>query len=258
MLNHAPLDPAKLTPEQIVALCDHALLHPQLTDTQLRTELTTLRQYPLASVCIKPYAVRLARELLAGTKIGIGTVIGFPHGSALPAIKAAETAAAFDDGATEADMVINVGKALSHDWDYCRQDVATVLQVVRARGGVLKVIFETDYLTDETAKVRLCEICSELRVDYVKTSTGFGFAKQPDGHFLARGAQDDDLRLMRRVSGPHVGVKASGGVRTYADAVRVIGLGVTRIGTTSTVAILQGATAAKSDNSKPGTSDTGY
>lgn len=253
MLDHRPLDVATLTPEKIVSICDHAILHPQFTDAQMKAELESIKTLPLASVCIKPYAVGLAKELLAGTKIGIGTVIGFPSGSHTPDAKAVETERAFDDGAQEADMVINVGKALSHDWDYCREDINAVLQVVRARKGVIKVIFETDYLTDETAKIKLCEICSELGVDYVKTSTGFGFAKQPDGTFQARGAQDADLKLMRKHSGAHVGVKASGGVRTYEDAVRVISLGVTRIGTSSSHAIFKAASAVKSKGP-----DTGY
>ena len=237
-LSHTPLNPETITPEQIVAICDHALLHPNLTDAQLRTELLSVRVFPLASVCIKPYAVRLAKDVLSGTPIGIGTVIGFPHGSHPPAVKALETRIAFDDGATEVDMVINIGKALSHDWTHCRDDIQAVRDVAKERNGVLKVIFETDFLTDDIAKIKLCELCSELRVDYVKTSTGFGYAKQPDGHFLARGAQDADLVLMRKHSAPHVGVKASGGIRTRADALRVIALGVTRIGTTSTAAIL--------------------
>lgn len=241
-LDHRPLDPKTLTPERIVGICDHAILHPTQTDAQMRAELETLRPLPLASVCIKPYGVKLACEVLRGTKIGVGTVIGFPHGSHAPAAKALETRIALDDGATEADMVINVGKALSRDRKYCVEDVKAVLDVVRSKGGVvLKVIFETDYLTDDAAKIELCQICSELGVDYVKTSTGFGFAKQPDGQFLARGAQDPDLVLMRKHTGPHIGVKASGGIRTLADALRVISLGVTRIGTTSTLAILKAA-----------------
>lgn len=256
MPDHRPLDVASLTPEKIVSICDHAILHPTTTDAQMRAELETLRPLPLASVCIKPYGVRLARDVLAGTTIGIGTVIGFPHGSHAPAAKALETKIAFADGATEADMVINVGKALSRDHAYSREDIKAVLDVVREhRGGILKVIFETDYLTDEQAKIDLCHLCTELGVDYVKTSTGFGFAKQPDGQFLARGAQDADLVLMRKHSGPHVGVKASGGVRSYDDAIRVIGLGVTRIGTTSTFAILKAAAAAGKKSSAP---DTGY
>jgi deoxyribose-phosphate aldolase len=239
--DHRPLDVGKLTPAAVVGICDHAILHPTFTDAQMRTELESLRQFPLASVCIKPYAVKLAAEVLAGTRIGIGTVIGFPHGSHAPAAKALETRLAFDDGATEADMVINVGKALSRDLSYCRHDISAVLDVVRQRSGVLKVIFETDYLTDEAAKIELCQLCGELCVDYVKTSTGFGFAKQPDGSMQARGAQDADLVLMRKHSPPTTGVKASGGIRSLADALRVIALGVTRIGTTSTVAIFTAA-----------------
>lgn len=253
MLDHRPIDVTTLTPERILSLCDHAILHPQFTDAQMLAELEGIKSLPLASVCIKPYAVSLAREVLSGTSIGIGTVIGFPSGSHTPDSKAIETERAFDDGATEADMVINVGKALSHDWDYCREDITAVLQITRARRGVIKVIFETDYLTDDAAKIKLCELCSELGVDYVKTSTGFGFAKQPDGSFQARGAQDADIKLMRRHSGPHVGVKASGGIRSYPDALRVIALGVTRIGTSSSHAILKAASAAL-----PQGPDTGY
>jgi deoxyribose-phosphate aldolase len=253
-LNHRAIDLATLTPAKVVSICDHAILHPQLTDAQILADLDAIKSLPLASVCIKPYAVAVARRTLAETKIGIGTVIGFPHGSPVPAAKALETEQAFRDGATEADMVINVGKALSHDWAYCRADISAVLEVVRRHGGVIKVIFETDYLTDDAAKIRLCEICTELGVDYVKTSTGFGFAKQPDGSFQARGAQDADLKLMRKHAGPNVGVKASGGVRTLQDAARVIALGVTRIGTSSSVAMYNATLATP----KLGGLDTGY
>ena len=228
----------KYSYSELAKMIDHSLLHPTMTDADLEAGCQVAAQYQVASVCIKPYAVRLAKDVLAGTSIGIGTVIGFPHGSHPPAVKALETRIAFDDGATEVDMVINIGKALSHDWTHCRDDIQAVRDVAKERNGVLKVIFETDFLTDDIAKIKLCELCSELRVDYVKTSTGFGYAKQPDGHFLARGAQDADLLLMRKHSAPHVGVKASGGIRTRADALRVIALGVTRIGTTSTAAIL--------------------
>lgn len=228
----------KYSYSELAKMIDHSLLHPTMTDADLEAGCQVAAQYQVASVCIKPYAVRLAKDVLAGTSIGIGTVIGFPHGSHPPAVKALETRIAFDDGATEVDMVINIGKALSHDWTHCRDDIQAVRDVAKERNGVLKVIFETDFLTDDIAKIKLCELCSELRVDYVKTSTGFGYAKQPDGHFLARGAQDADLVLMRKYSAPHVGVKASGGIRTRADALRVIALGVTRIGTTSTAAIL--------------------
>jgi deoxyribose-phosphate aldolase len=204
----------------------------------------------------------MAVEILADTAIRTGTVIGFPHGSSLPAVKAAEARRAFADGARDVDMVLNVGKALSGDWGFVRDDVRAVLDVTREYGGVIKVIFETDYLIDDAAKIRLCEICSELRVDFVKTSTGFGFAKRPDGSFATRGATDHDLVLMRRHSAACVGVKASGGIRTLDDILRVLKLGVTRIGTSSTLAIHKAACerhgrVVGSSTAAPGP-DTGY
>jgi len=241
MMNQPVTDPAKLTPDEIVGLIDHALLHPTLTDAQLRTELSAVSKFKLASVCIKPYAVPLAVEVLNGTGIAVGTVIGFPHGSSAPTTKAFEARRAFVDGAHDVDMVANVGKVLSGDWGFVRDDVRAVLDVAREHAGVIKVIFETDYLTDDAAKIRLCEICSELGVDFVKTSTGFGFVKQPDGTFATRGATDHDLVLMRRHSAASVSVKASGGIRTLDDVVRVVKLGVTRIGTSSTLAIYKAA-----------------
>jgi len=226
---------------RIAATLDHALLHPTLSDDELRAELEGLRAYPIATVCIKPPSLPLAVEMLRGTSIGVGTVIGFPHGTQTSAIKVAETAQAFAEGAHEVDMVVNTGKVLSGDFDYVRRDIEGVVQETRAHGGRLKVIFETGFLTRDADKIHLCEICSELGADWVKTSTGFGFVKQPDGHFSAPGAQDADLILMRKHCAPHVGVKASGGMRTLADVLRVLPLGVSRIGTTSTHAILSAA-----------------
>jgi deoxyribose-phosphate aldolase len=179
--------------------------------------------------------------MLEGTGIATGTVIGFPHGSSVTAIKAAEARQALLAGALDVDMVVNVGKVLSGDWTSVREDIRGVLNVAREHAGVLKVIFENDYLTDDTDKIRLCEICSELAVDFVKTSTGFGWVKQADGTFATRGATDHDLVLMRRHCPPSVGVKASGGIRTLEDVLRVLKLGVTRIGTSSTQSICQRA-----------------
>jgi deoxyribose-phosphate aldolase len=223
--------------DAIVGLCDHALLHPNLTDADLQAQLQALRPYPVASVCIKPYAVAMAVEALAGTAIGVGTVIGFPHGSPKSAVKAAEAEAAFGDGAREVDMVINVGKALSGDWAFVREDIAAVLAVARGHGGLIKVIFETDFLPGDAVKIRLCEICSDLGADYVKTSTGFGYVKQPNGQFATTGATGHDVELMRRHCPSSVGVKPSGGVRTLDDVLRYVELGATRIGTTATLAI---------------------
>jgi deoxyribose-phosphate aldolase len=240
----APLVAADPTAEQLARMLDHAILQPTFTDAQMRAELEGLKGYRIATVCIKPYAVPLAAEVLAGTEIGVGTVIGFPHGSPRPDTKAAETERAFDDGAAEVDMVVNVGKVLSEDWAFVREDIGAVRDVTRRRGGLLKVIFETDFLPDDAHKITLCEVCSELNVDYVKTSTGFGFSKGTDGGYSYKGATEHDIALMRRHCVPSVGVKASGGVRSLADALKFVRLGATRLGTTSTHAILKAAAGA--------------
>lgn len=238
--------------EAIARMLDHAVLLPTLTDGQMRDELISVRPYPLASVCIKPYAVRLACEVLEGTAIGVGTVIGFPHGAARPVVKAFEAEQAFRDGAGEVDMVANIGKVLGEDWAFVRDDIRAVLEAARAHDGLLKVIFETDLLPDDRTKIALCEICTELGVDFVKTSTGFGFVKGPDGHLASAGATAHDVALMRRHCGPNVGVKASGGIRTLQDAWRFVALGATRLGTSSTRAILAPA------DGPPASSSLGY
>ena len=224
------------TADEVVSLFDHAILHPTYSDAEMLEQLDSLRRYPIASVCIKPYAVRMAVEALRGTGIAVGTVIGFPHGSVLPEVKAAEAEAAFRDGAVDVDVVVNAGKVLSGDWRYIRSDLEPVVAVTRAHKGVIKIIFETDYLKDDGLKIRLCEICNELGVDYVKTSTGFGFVKQRNGYGYD-GATEHDVILMRRHAAANVGVKPSGGVRTLEHVLRLIELGATRIGTASTVSI---------------------
>lgn len=225
---------------ELVGLFDHAILQPTVTDEQMLLQLQSLRRFPLASVCLKPYAVRMGVEALHGTAIAVGTVIGFPHGSPLPEIKAAEAAAAFRDGARDVDMVVNVGKVLSNDWEYVYSDIGSVLAVARRHGGTIKVIFETDFLTQDEHKIRLCEICSDLSVDYVKTSTGFGFVKHGENYSYA-GATEHDVQLMRRYSSPSVGVKPSGGIRTLDHVLRLVELGASRIGTASTESIYEEA-----------------
>jgi deoxyribose-phosphate aldolase len=225
---------------QLVGLFDHAILQPTLTDEEMRKQMQSLRRYPVASVCVKPYAVKMAVEEMAGTEIAVGTVIGFPHGTSLPEIKAAEAVAAFRDGAHDVDMVVNAGKVLSKDWEYVRQEISAVLKVARSHGGIIKVIFETDYLTHDEDKITLCQICSELKVDYVKTSTGFGFVKREGGYGYT-GATDHDVELMRRYSAIGVGVKPSGAVRSLDRVLRMVELGATRIGTASTQVIYEQA-----------------
>lgn len=225
--------------EHVAGLMDHALLAPTLTDAELRKGCRELREFPIATVCIKPHAVKLALEELAGTAVRVCTVIGFPHGTPVPAVKAFEAEQAFRDGAREVDMVVNTGKVLGGDWDYVREDIAAVTAVTRRHGGIVKVIFETDFLPDDHRKIRLCEICSEVKVDFVKTSTGFGFVRGKEGGYDYCGATDHDLKLMRKHSAPGVGVKASGGVRNLDRTLEVVALGVTRIGTGSAPAILR-------------------
>jgi deoxyribose-phosphate aldolase len=211
----------------IAKMLDHSLLQPQLTDAELEQGCQLARGYDVASVCIKPYAVKLAARLLAGSSVAVGTTIGFPQGGHLTAIKVAEAEKAMDDGARELDMVVNIGKVLSKDWRFVSDDIAAVVETAHRRGALVKVIFENSFLGDDH-KEQLCRICGEVRADFVKTSTGYG----------ATGATDEDLRLMRRCSPPHVQVKAAGGVRTYERLLAVRAIGVTRVGATATKAIL--------------------
>jgi deoxyribose-phosphate aldolase len=227
----------------IAKMIDHSLLHPTMTDRDLEEGCRLARRYDVASVCIKPYAAALARDLLRGSDVRVCTVIGFPHGGNRPEIKVNEAEAALDDGATELDMVINIGKALSGDWDYVAGEIQAINAVATKRGAIVKVILETDYLTRDEDKVRLCHICSDARVAFVKTSTGYGFVRGADGRYGYAGATDHDLALMRRECAPSVQVKAAGGVRTLDDVLRVRALGVTRVGATATEAILNEARA---------------
>ena len=222
----------------IAKMIDHSLLHPTLTDEELKQGCELARKYAVASVCVKPYAVPLAADLLKGSAVAVGTVVGFPHGSNRIEIKAREAAMACDDGATELDAVVNVGKVLSRDWSYVENEIKALTEAAHQNRAILKVIFENDFLSRDEFKIKLCEICSRIAVDFVKTSTGFGFVKRKDGSYAYQGATDEDLKLMRSHSSPAVQVKAAGGVRTLDDVLRYRSLGVTRIGATATEAIL--------------------
>lgn len=224
----------------VARLIDHALLHPTLTDQQLREGCELGKRLNVASVCIKPYAVPLAAELLAGSQTAVCTVIGFPHGSPATECKRFETSLACRQGAREVDMVVNVGKVLQGDWAFVEADIRAVVDTAHEHGALAKVIFENEYLPVDALKIELCRICSRAGADFVKTSTGFGFVSRPEGGMAPIGATDHDLKLMRAHADARVGLKASGGVRSYQDAQRVIALGATRIGTSSTVAIVAG------------------
>jgi deoxyribose-phosphate aldolase len=211
----------------LAKMIDHSLLQPTMTDDDLERGCRLAREYDVASVCIKPYAVRRAVELLAGSTVAVGTTIGFPHGGHVTEVKTAESRQAIADGANELDMVVNIGKVLTGDWKYVADEVRAVVEAAHQGGAIVKVIFENCFLND-AQKEQLCRICGEVGADFVKTSTGYGDS----------GATDDDLRLMRRCSPPRVQVKAAGGVRTFDRLVAVRALGVTRVGATATKAIL--------------------
>ena len=237
-----------VTKHEIAKMIDHSLLHPTMDDETLKAGIELARKYNVASVCIKPYAVEMAAEMLKGSDVMVGTVIGFPHGNSKIEVKVFETEKAMDDGAVEIDMVVNTGKVLSGDWDYVNDEISAIASVTRERGAALKVIFENDFLPDDSAKIKLCEICNRHKVAFVKTSSGYGFVKQSDGSYNYKGATEHDLKLMRDHADAGVQVKAAGGVRTLDDTLRVRGLGVTRIGATATATILN----AIQDENAPG------
>jgi len=222
----------------IAKMIDHSLLHPTMTDGQLAAECKVALKHDVASVCIKPYAVTLARDLLIDSDMEVCTVIGFPHGNSRVNVKTYETEKALVDGATEIDMVVNIGKVLSQDWNYIKGEIKAINDVTVDADAILKVIFENDFIPEAALKIKLCKICSEVGVAFVKTSSGYGFVKQSDGMYSYKGATDHDLTLMRKYSAPEVQVKAAGDVRNLDDVLRVRALGVTRIGATATVSIL--------------------
>jgi deoxyribose-phosphate aldolase len=219
---------------------DHSLLHPTLTDEAIAAGCRLARSYNVATACVKPYAVPLSRSLLEGSAVGVCAVIAFPHGNSTTAIKVREAQEAVTAGAGEIDMVVNIGKVLGGDWEYVSEEIKAVNDTVAEAGAILKVIFENDYLEDSHI-IRLCEICSQHAVAFVKTSTGYGFVKQPNGFYAYAGATDHALALMRKHSSAQVQVKAAGGVRTLDDLLRVRALGVPRIGATATEVILEEA-----------------
>ena len=218
-MNYTYLDIAKMI--------DHSLLNPALTGADLEQGCRLALDYECASVCIMPYYLKRCAEILKGSTVKASTTIGFPHGGHTTAIKVAEAQRALEDGGQELDMVVNISKVLSGDWDYVRQDLKAVIDVAHGRGQKLKVIFENCYLKDDH-KIKLCEISGDLGADWVKTSTGFGTG----------GATIEDLKLMRAHSPARVQVKAAGGVRDLDKVLEVRALGVTRVGASRTAEIL--------------------
>jgi deoxyribose-phosphate aldolase len=226
----------------LAKMIDHSLLHPTMTDEQIQAGCRVARDFDVASVCVKPYSVPEAVDLLVGSDVLVCAVAGFPHGNSHTDLKIAEAERSIREGATEIDVVVNVGKVLGGQWN----DVSNEIQAVNAacveRGARLKVIFENDYLEDSHI-VRLCDICSEHKAAFVKTSTGYGFVKQPDGSYNYKGATERHLRLMREHTSPSVEIKAAGGIRTLDEMLRARAAGATRIGASATDAILREALA---------------
>ncbi len=215
------------TYEDIAKMIDHSLLSPTLPAEELERGCRLALDYDVASVCILPYYLRRAAEILRGFDVKASTTIGFPHGGHTTAVKVAEAERALADGGQELDMVVNISAVLSGNWNHVRDDLAAVIGATHAAGQKVKVIFENCYLND-AQKIRLCEIASELRADWVKTSTGYGTG----------GATIEDLVLMRKHAAPHVAVKAAGGVRDLDSLLKVRDAGATRCGATRTAAML--------------------
>lgn len=214
----------------VAKMIDHSLLNPALTSEDLEAGIRLALAYEVASVCILPYYLPRCAELLKDSSVRASTTIGFPHGGHTTAIKLAEAKQALADGGEELDMVVNISAVLSGRWDYVRDDVHSVIKATHDAGQKVKVIFENAYLND-TQKIRLCEIASDLGADWVKTSTGYA----------SGGATVEDLKLMRAHVPPHVQVKAAGGVRDLDKLLEVRALGVTRCGATRTATMLDEA-----------------
>ena len=221
-----------ISKKQLAKLIDHTLLKASATREDIVRLCDEAKQYGFATVCINPTHVALASNSLSGSAVKVCTVIGFPLGANTSQVKAYEAEKAIADGAKEVDMVINIGALKTGNVHLVKEDILAVLQVVRRGNGLLKVIIETCYLSDEEKAV-VCQIILDLGCDFVKTSTGFG----------EYGAKVEDVQLLRKIAGKRMGVKAAGGIRTYEDAVQMINAGASRLGASSGIQILEGCPA---------------
>jgi deoxyribose-phosphate aldolase len=219
----------------IARLIDHTILRPDATEADIRKVCAEARSYEFASVCVNPYWVPVVAGALAGTSVKVCTVVGFPLGANATAIKVAETEAAIADGAQEIDMVLNVGELRGGNSGHVGRDIEAVAAAAHRSGAIVKVILET-CLLDDAQKVEACRQAKEAGADFVKTSTGFG----------SQGATVHDIELMRRTVGPDIGVKASGGIRTFEDLKKMVAAGATRIGASAGIKIVEEAAAAAS------------
>jgi deoxyribose-phosphate aldolase len=216
------------TVPDIAEMIDHSLLNPALNIDQLEQGIQIALKHRVASVCIMPFYLKRCSELLKGSGVKASTTIGFPHGGHTTFIKIAETKQALTDGGEELDVVVNVSQVISGKWEYVRSEIAAIVELIHGANQKVKIIFENCYL-NEAQKIRLCEICGELKADWVKTSTGFAVG----------GATPEDVQLMRKHSPPLVQVKAAGGIRDLDTLLVFRGLGASRIGCSRTVEILE-------------------
>ena len=233
-LGGIPEDPS------LARMIDHTILKPDATPDQIAQLCYEARKYEFASVCVNPTHVKMCTELLRGSPVKVCTVIGFPLGASSTAVKVFETETALRDGATEIDMVINIGALKGKDYELVAKDINGVVRMAHASGALVKVIIETALLTDEEKEIA-CLLSKEAGADYVKTSTGFS----------GGGATAEDIALMRRAVGPEMGIKASGGVKSYEDAKRMVFAGATRIGASAGVKIVQGESKMKAPAAAP-------
>jgi len=231
----------KITIASLAKMIDHSILHPTFSDIDLIRECEIARTYDVAAVCVKPYHTKMASDYLWSSNVEVCSVIGFPHGNSTTDTKVQEILQVTFYGATEVDMVVNIGKVLQGDWEYVEKEIAEINKTCCSNDAILKVIFENDFLPSDDAKMKLCEICSRVGVAFVKTSTGYGFKKNDQGTYYYDGATDHDLHLMRENCSENVQIKAAGGVRTLDDLLRVRAMGVTRVGATATEAIIEEA-----------------
>jgi len=238
------------TVNELAKMIDHSLLHPTMSDADVEAGCLLSRDYNVATACVKPYSIAQALDIFQGTDVMACAVIGFPHGNSTTGIKVVEAEAAALAGAKEIDMVVNNGKVKGGDWAFVQREIDLINQVVVASSSILKVIFENDYLTEDEI-IKLCKICSEVDVAFVKTSTGYGFVKGDDGKYSYKGATMDHLKLMREHTADHIQIKAAGGVRTLDDLLAVREIGVTRIGATATKVMLNEAIQRGFEGSVP-------
>jgi deoxyribose-phosphate aldolase len=229
------------TSREVASIIDHSILHPTFTDTDLEKQCALAVKYHTATVCVKPYHVELASVLLKDTNVAVCAVIGFPHGNSNIEVKVFETLQVIVEGAKEVDMVINIGKALQGDWDYVHSEIEAVHDTCIENKATLKVIFESDFVTKPEDIIKLCKICNDCNVEFVKTSTGYGFVKDVDGKYTHTGATKANLELMRKHCKPEIQIKAAGGIRTLDQLLSAVESGATRIGVSATEEIMNEA-----------------